>query len=194
MNEVKHWDWETPERPHENLREAVAVFTTMEDMQQAVDDLECHGFATAAMSRPKHPEIVETAIGHAVKSVRELEDDPEVPREAYTDPDSQMSGMMISLLVPTYVLLLAGMVISVSYGFQIMQIAAMTLAMGLIGIGLGGMVAARLYRSIQNRRHHEEKLGGYLLWVRTGSRAQELSAMSSLKQHNALDVHMHGAY
>ncbi|WP_417458753.1 hypothetical protein [Kordiimonas sp.] len=192
MTEQGHWEWSDRVGPRGNLREAVALFDTEEDMQSAVDDLECHGFSNAAISRPADPSVIEAAIQHPIENVNALEDDARVPREAFVDKDSRTSGFMVMVLTPVYVLLLAGAAIASGHGLATWEAIVLTVGLGLIGVVGGGYFATRRAGESRRRIRNEQALGGLLLWVRTGSREQESRALEILRRHSGRDVHLHG--
>ena len=192
MTEQGHWDWSDRTGPRGNLREAVALFDTEDDLQSAVDDLECHGFSNAAISRPASHEEISSAIKHPVENISELEDDSRVPRTAYIDKESRTSGLMVTVLIPIYILLLAGAGIAAGHGLQTWEAIVLTVGLGVIGMLGGGFVAARRAQESRARIRLEQSLGGLLLWVRTGSREQEGRALEILRRHSGRDVHLHG--
>lgn len=192
MPDKEHWEWSAETGPRGNLREAVALFSTEDDLQAAVDDLECHGFSNAAVSRPCAIDEIERAVNHPVSSVQDLEDDAAVPREAYIDKDSRTSGMMVMIVVPVYILLLAGAGIAAGHGLETWQAIVLTVGLGLIGMVGGGYYAMRMARRSKDRLREEQARGGLLLWVRTGSRTQEDRALEILRRHAGRDVHLHG--
>ncbi|WP_308911845.1 hypothetical protein [Pseudokordiimonas caeni] len=192
MAELEHWDWSARRGPRGNLREAVAVFDSEADMQEAVDELESHGFSNAAMSRPASPEEITAALRHEVKSVKELEDDSAVPREAYIDKDSRSSALLVLVLIPFYVLVLVGVGLAVSQGIGTWETVGLVVFMGAIGAVGGGYFSLKLFRRMQGRMALERAIGGLLLWVRIGSREQEAKAMQILARHRARDLHLHG--
>lgn len=187
-----HWSWENRRGPRGNLREAVAVFEREEDMQEAVDDLECHGFSNAAISRPPPIELIESELRQEIQTISELEDNPEISREAYIDPDSRTSGLMVLIVIPVYVMLLCGIALSHAYGLPFAYGSMLTVSLGAVGGSLGAYVAFRLNETVKRHRKKEEALGGFLLWVRTGNVSQEQKAVDILKAHRGNDVHMHG--
>lgn len=192
MADQSHWEWSPEVGPRGNLREAVALFSTEDELQAAVDDLECHGFSNAAVSRPKPIPDIESELHHPVKSVQALEDDASVPREAYVDKDSRSSGMMVMVVVPVYILLLAGAGIAAGHGLQTWQAIVLTVGLGLIGMFGGGYYALRYAHYAKERVRQELSRGGLLLWVRTGSQEQERRALEILRRHSGRDVHLHG--
>lgn len=192
MPNQEQWEWSAETGPRGNLREAVALFSTEDDLQAAVDDLESHGFSNAAVSRPASIDEIERAKQHPISSVQELEDDATVPREAYIDKDSRTSGLMVMIVLPVYILLLGGAGIAAGHGLETWQAIVLTVGLGLIGVFGGGFYAMRLAERSRSRIRAEQARGGLLLWVRTGSRTQEDRALEILRRHAGRDVHLHG--
>lgn len=192
MTDKDHWEWHNEKGPRGNVREAVALFDSEDDMQAAVDDLESHGFSNAAISRPAGPDVVEAAVDHPIKSARELEDDSTVPRQAFTDKDSRTEGIMVVLLIPVYISLLVAAGIAVAHGLEVWQGVVISLMLGAFGALIGGFFAYRIAKRKAERTRREKEWGGLLLWVRTGNGAQENKAVDILRKHAGRDVHLHG--
>jgi len=192
MVDRDHWEWSDKKGPRGNLREAVGLFDSEEDIQSAVDDLESHGFSNAAISRLAAPDTVEEAIRHKVQNVDELEDDAAVPREPHIDMHSKTERTMVTLMIPIYIAFLIAAGIAAANGLEVWQGVIISLMLGGIGATLGGFFAYRHARVRSNRERVEQAWGGLLLWVRTGSLEQEKKAVSILRRNAGRDVHLHG--
>ena len=72
-----------PEQHKRVVREAVAVFHDVSDLDAAVQELRAAGFAKDDISLLASEEAVARKLGHRYERVEELEDDPEAPRVAY---------------------------------------------------------------------------------------------------------------
>lgn len=70
------------------VREAVAVFATEKDLENAIDALLVSGFSRADISLLASETAVEEKLGHRYRKVEELEDDPQAPRAAYISRES----------------------------------------------------------------------------------------------------------
>jgi len=83
------------------VREAVGIFDSEEQMQTAIDDLLSHGFDRAEISVLASVTAVEEKLGHRFKSVTEIEDDPEamtkafVPIETIGDAEGAVIGSLL---------------------------------------------------------------------------------------------------
>jgi hypothetical protein len=167
-----------------HIREVVAVFDDAEALEDAVFDLETHGFDRAAFSLLASEHAVEQKLGHRYRRVEEIEDEPKAPRETFF---SRVSRLEVEYgLAPTFAFVAA---VAVGLGST-----PVTLPM-LVAAGSGLAIGAALGRIMH--QHHAERLreqlerGGLLLWVNIRSPDEERKAMTSLKTHGARDLHAH---
>lgn len=174
------------------VREAVGVFQSETNLKAAIDELLSHGFDRSEINLLASVTAVEQKLGHAFRSVKGLEDDPDVPTVAFvsTETIGDAEGAVIGSLL--YVGALAGMVGIVASGGAM----AAALAAGLIGGGSGAAIGAVLARMIGKRYaghiEHQLQHGGLMLWVRTWNTGDEARAVNILKRHSGEDVHVHG--
>ncbi|NCN83628.1 MAG: hypothetical protein GW808_11885 [Sphingomonadales bacterium] len=171
------------------VREAVGIFDSEEQMQAAIDDLLSHGFDRAEISVLAPVTAVEEKLGHRFVSVADIEDEPAAMTKAFVPIESigDAEGAVIGSLL--YVGAFAGIVLVASGG---------ALAAGLAALALGGSgtaVGVALARLI--KQHHADYIadqlekGGLLLWVRTWDQKDEEKAVKVLSAHSAHDVHIH---
>ena len=174
------------------VREAVAVFTAIEDMEAAIDELLTSGFDRAEISLLALEEAIKEKLGHAFSSTRELEDNPDAPYVAYIARESlgSLEGYVIGGLL--YVGAIVGFAPVLASGGAI---GAAILA-GTLGGG-GGAAIGSILAGLIDKRHadfleNQLKKGGILLWVRTRDLEHEQRARDILSRHSAEDVHIHG--
>lgn len=171
------------------IREAVGIFDSEQQLQAAIDDLLSHGFNRAEISVLAPVSAVEEKLGHRFKSVAEIEDDPEAMSKAYIPVETigDAEGAVIGSLL--YVGAFAGIVLVASGGAVAAALAAIALG------GSGTAVGVALARFI--KQHHADYIadqlekGGLLLWVRTWDQKDEAKAVELLSAHSAHDVHIH---
>ena len=185
-------EWANETGPRGNVREAVGLFSSEADMQAAVDDLKLQGFPNTAISRPARPDKVEHALHHVVYNARDLEDDSAVPRQAFIDPESRTEGLTVLCLIPGYILIMDALVLAESHSLGVWQGVGLSLLLGVLGLLVGGFFVYLLVQKKFERMCREKKWGGFLLWVRTKSFAQEDKAVTILRHHAGRDVHLHG--
>ncbi len=65
------------------IREVVAVFDSAETLENAVFDLQTHGFDRSAFSLLASEHAVEQKLGRRYHRVEEMEDEPKAPRETF---------------------------------------------------------------------------------------------------------------
>ena len=179
------------EQQPDAFREAVGVFTSVNDLQEAIDELQSSGFHRAELSLLGSEEAVNERLGGGFASIRAVEQDPAVPRTAYVSPEAigDAQGGIVGGLAYAGATVAAGAVV-VSGGAIVAAIVAAT----LVG-GAGGIVGALLAKWLgDNHAHYLQTQidhGGLLLWVRTRDTKAEELAMDILKRHSSRDVHVH---
>jgi hypothetical protein len=173
------------------LREAVAVFTTADDLQAAVDELLSSGFHRAELSLLAGEDILNEKLGRDVANVRDLEDDPTAPRSAYISPEAigDAQGGIVGALMYAGATAAAGAMF-VSGGTILGALVVAT----VVG-GAGGVVGALLAKWLGDNhgRYLQAQIdhGGLLLWVRTKDPEAEVRALDILRHHSSRDVHIH---
>jgi hypothetical protein len=175
-------------RPSGSVREAVAVFDNVSELEAAVGELRQAGFAQGDISLLATEHAVQKKLGHRYERVEELEDDPEAPRVTYRTPAALGEGedILIGSLIYLPAVVAAGTVVA-SAGIVAAAVTGTALAGALIGTVLAHWIDK------QHAEHLEEQLerGGLLLWVRTPDAAAERRALEILTRHSAHDVHVH---
>jgi len=182
-----------PNQKKEGLvREAVAVFDTVESLQQAIDELQSSGFDRAELSLLAGQHTVEEKLGHIYTRAEELEDDPKVPTVAYISTEAVEAAEAALIGTPMYIAACTAAGIMTAAGGPLAWTIAATVAAGGGGAAIGGVLASMV------GKHHSEYLqkqldqGGLLLWVRTRDVAHEHAAKQILSRNSAHDVHVHG--
>ena len=166
----------------ETIREVVAVFDDAETLDAAVFALETRGFDRAAFSLLASEEAVAQKLGHRYQQVREVEDDPKVPRETFFSLVSRLEAEFLPApaLASVGALMLAG----IGTGLP-----------ALIAAGSGALIGAALGRLIHERhaKRVQEQLarGGLVLWVNVRDPREEKTALEIVRAHSAHDVHAH---
>src|SRR5262245_57525533 len=170
-------------------REAVGIFHDEKALRSAADALMISGFDRSYLSLLASDKAVDEKLGHHVQRVAELEDDPDVPTQAYVGSDSRVEGQAALIGGLVYVGAIA------SIGAIVASGGAATPVLIGAAVGGGGALGAVLARVVG--KAHASRLetqigrGGLLLWVRTPDAEHEQRAIDILKQHGAEDVHVH---
>src|SRR5450631_3844215 len=76
----------------EAIREVVAAFHDTKALDDAVYALETRGFDRAAFSLLASEQAVEEKLGHRYQNVKEVEDDPSVPRATFFSRISRLEA------------------------------------------------------------------------------------------------------
>jgi hypothetical protein len=172
-------------------REAVAVFNDGATLLEAIDDLESSGFGREDLSLLAGKDTVEAKLGHVFERVKDLEDDPRAPRQAFIAPESvgDAKGWAIGGLLYVGGVSAAGAVVA-SGG----TLLAAILAASSVG-GAGGLIGTVLAQWIQHdySAYLQDQIdrGGLLLWVHLRDAGHEHRALEILRRYSAHDAHVH---
>lgn len=172
-------------------REAVAVFQSARQLQDAIDELLVSGFNHGDISLLADESAFALHPDLAWRSSRDLADEPGAPRAAYVSPESMgdAQGAVISGLAYLGAVATAAFTIGTTgpIGGAVVTTA--------LAAGVGGGIGALLARLLRHGRAIElsDQLarGGLLLWVRKRGAALEQQAIAILQRHQAGDVHVH---
>jgi len=122
----------------EAIREVVAVFDSVDDLDEAVYALQTRGFDRAAFSLLAGEAAVAEKLGHRYRQVREVEDDPKAPRETFFSRVSRLEADYL----PAPIFASVGALALLGVGsISVVLIAAG--AAGLVGAGLSRMMHER---------------------------------------------------
>ena len=163
------------------MREVVGAFDRLEDLDEAVFELETRGFDRAAFSVLGNEAAVENRLGKRYRSVSELADNPEAPRETFFGHVSRLEatyGPAAGLAAIGALLMAGGGVIPV-------------LVAAASGAAIGSAIGALIHHHEAARVAEQLAGGGLLLWVNLRNPDQEKTAIEVLQTHHAHDVHAH---
>jgi hypothetical protein len=173
-------------------REAVGIFHDEKALRSAADALMISGFDRSYLSLLASDRAVDEKLGHHVQRVAELEDDPDVPTQAYVGSDSRVEGQAALIGGLVYVGAIASIgAIVASGGAATPVLIGAAVAGGGAGGALGAVLARVVGKAHATRLETQIGRGGLLLWVRTPDTEHEQRAIDILKQHGAEDVHVH---
>lgn len=164
------------------IREVVAAFDNVLALDRAVFELETHGFDRAAFSVLTTEATVARELGHRYQQVRDVEDDPRVPRDTFF---SRMSRLEAEVL-PAPGLASLGWLTLAGVGGGVPAVIAAGVG-ALIGAVLGGLIQQHYATRVQEQLAR----GGIVLWVNIRNAAEEELALHVLRGLGAHDVHAH---
>ncbi len=171
--------------------EAVGVFDTFEDLQQAFYDLRMVGIHHSNISLLANESVLKEKLGKAYWRASDLEDDPHAPRAHFVSEEAigELEGAIAGgfFFVGSYIAMAA------------MLTPASTLAASIAAIAIGGSPSAVIGTLLARRvgKHHKDyyanqiEHGGILLWVRVDNKEREELAVKIMKGHSGRDVHVH---
>ena len=174
-----------------DIPEAVGVFDTFEDLQQAFYDLRMIGIHHSDISLLGDENTLKEKLGKAYWRSSDLEDDPRAPRANFVSEEAigELEGAIVGgfFFVGSYIAMAA------------MLTPASTLAASIAAIAIGGspaavigtLLARRVGKHHKNYYAHQIEHGGILLWVRVRDKEREKMAVKIMQGHSGRDVHVH---
>jgi hypothetical protein len=172
------------------VRRAVAVFTDNEELEDVIEDLQLVGFDRDQIRRLASWRVAEAKLGHRIGSVRELEDEPDLPEGTYADRHERAEGAaaLISGLALLCSFTAIGLVAAA--GGALGVTVASAVAAGGVGGGIGGLIVRAVGKRRARMIDEQLRRGGLLLWVELHNAAQERKALEILQRHSGKDVHV----
>jgi hypothetical protein len=173
------------------LREAVARFADPKKLEQAVSDLQSHGFNRADISFIARAGTgVSGELAKDYADTRQAEDDPHAPQEAAIDSSDVRQGRTLATSMAAVIasFAAAGFTVATGGGAAIAAGAAVA-----AGVGIGAVGAALGWKAGDSEhKFFDEQLerGGVLLWVRTPDAAAEERALTVLCACDGYDAHI----
>jgi hypothetical protein len=174
-----------------DVAEVVGVFDNPEALYAAIDELQTHGFNRSELCMLADEAAVEEKLGKAFWHARDLEDEPDAPRQPYFSEESigAIEGAAISAPLYVAAVATAGVLVTPA-GSMLTAIAAAILAGG-VGAAIGGLLAARVGESHAEYLANQMRHGGLLLWVRAPDEARQEKAKAIMIAAGGRDVHAH---
>ena len=172
-------------------RQAVGVFGNADLLEAAVDELEISGFNRAAISVLASDKTVKDRLGRLYRSVAEIMDDPRAPLTPYTSSDSRVVGEAAVVGAPLFIGGITGGLAVVASGGALAAAFAAAIALGVVGAGIGGLLARVISQHHTVRVAQQLTQGGLVLWVGVRDDATAARALEILIKGGARDAHLH---
>lgn len=172
------------------IRETVGVFTDLDHMQEAINQLEVKGFERRHISVLGSEEAVKDRFGAPEVPTRPLEDDPDAPRASNVKLEEMGIGQ--GALVGTSII---GGVAAAAIAAGGLIVPGATVSIVALGTAGGGAVGAVLAKMLGDKYQtfFEKQIdnGGLLVWVRTPTHEREEVARHVMEEYGARDIHSH---
>lgn len=171
------------------FKEVVGLFTSVDDLQSAIRDLEGTAFPRHDISVMGNRGQLERVFGAKTVPPQLAMDNVDTPRQAPSRPEEQTIGTAAMIGIPAYV---GAMALAIAGGAVTFPAIISAAVIGGLGGGTVGAVLAKLLGDRYNR-HVEEQIdrGGLLLWVRTPDHDREEAAKRIMISRGGYDVHVH---
>lgn len=176
---------------HKKVTEAIGIFHKYDDLEEAINELETNHFGRHEISVRGSDEEVEKRFGRANVRAQSVQDDPYMPSS--TDIKKEELGIGQGIIIGMS--MLVGVIIAViAQGPLIPPDATSMLAIiaisGLIGAGIGIVLAKILAKRYKKFFQDQIENGGLLIWVVTSDKMKEVEAKRILNKHGATNVHI----
>ncbi len=171
------------------FKEAVGVFKTTNDLQNAIRSLEGTAFPRQDISVMGSRSELQKIFGSKTVLPEFAMDNADTPRQAPARPEEKTIGTAGMIGGATYV---GAMAMALTAGAVTFPAIITAAVIGGLGGGTLGAILAKIFGDRYNR-HIEEQIehGGLLLWVRTPDKDREELAKHIMIANGAYDVHVH---
>ena len=153
--------------------EVVAFFDDENELHNVVEELQIVGFDHAEISVMPSRKVVEKIIGHELRTVVEVADDPDVPRAVPVDRGSLGLAQGAMVAGPTYVASCGAAMAFAASGADLATVAMAGIAGGALGSAIG--IFPMIWMRRRRRQRIEDLLGhgGLVLWVHISDKKRE---------------------
>jgi len=177
----------------DDLREIVAVFTSPEQLEGAINDLASSGWDRADMSLLAQEHVFSGDVSTLVRDTRRTADDPDAPRGSIvSDSDVRQGRTLATSLAGTIAAFLASGATILTGGGALAAIAGAAVAGGGAGLLVNAM-GRKAKGSREEFLHEQVERGGIVLWVALRDGSREAVARDILTRRGATDIHVHAA-
>lgn len=173
------------------VREAVATFDDVEQLEKAVFDLRTAGFEHRQMSLIANESTVKEKLGSRCEHVAELTDDPGVPRSAFVERAVVREGKAALIGALSYIGAVGAAGAIAASGGTLAVVAGGALALGTAGAAVGAALAEYLGHEQAASLNAQIEKGGILLWVNVPDEASEAKALAALRPLSKSTVYIH---
>lgn len=173
------------------VREAVALFDTVEDLRETIVDLQQNGFMRQELGFIADDENVKEKLGSNYGWMDQVKHNPSVPRADFMpdDPVGEAEAALIG--VPFYLAAVVASAIAIIQGATLLTTVLVAIGCGAIAALVGSYFSKRIAQHHHQYISEQIKRGGLLLWVHLRSPAREEVVRHILARHSARNVQMH---
>lgn len=171
------------------FREAVGLFPDMNNMQDAIRELEGSAFQRDSISVLGSRHDVEKVFGSDVVNAYLAEDDPRTPRQAPTRPEEENIGAGALVGGVAYLAAISVALFTIPLSLPL-TLAAVALGGGG-GAAIGVGVVTLLGQRMDERTRQQIEQGGLILWVRTQDEDLEALALHIMRKHGGHHIKIH---
>jgi len=178
-----------PAATTQKMREVVAVFHDAGQLEAAADELVDAGFKESRLSVMGDHAAIAKRLGNHFEPIEVMEDDPRVPQRAFVHKSDRQVGESVAIGIPLYIGAMGGALAVVASGGALAMVLLAAAAGGVVGGGLGGVLAGAIGKTHADRLEASLREGGILFWVGVSDAEEEKRASEILKRSGGADIH-----
>lgn len=176
---------------HHKHRHVIGAFSNADQMHAAVMALETAGFTKDDLSLIANEHTIDEKLGHIYRRTEGLENDPETPRIAYTEPAPMGDAKGALIGAPMYVAAFTAAGVMIAVGGPLTATVAAIVGAGGAGAAAGGLFASLFGKEYSDKVQNRLDRGELLLIVQTETRDKENLAFRLLAEQSGSDVFTH---
>lgn len=173
------------------IREAVGLFSREKKFQAAIDELQSSGFDQSEISVLPASEVLNGTLKNKIKSIEDIEDNPEIPRSVHMPKETLGDIEGAVLAIPLYIVIAFVAASIVMSGGSILSAILLSSITGIIVVAISIYFIQLLSRRRQNYMNIQKRMGGIILWVKTKNKLHEKKAIKILQKNDGRNVHIH---
>lgn len=173
------------------VREVTGIFPSLNKATPAVDDLLLAGFDRAEIDVVAEGDALRQRTGGVSVPAVDLAEKPGVPRREFVAPEDTAAIFAICAGIMACLGAMCGALAVMGSGGSTMRVIFATVLGGVVGGGLGLLIARLLGRRWQWNPATPAGTDGCVLWVRVRSPDREEKALQILRAHGADAVRVH---
>ncbi len=171
--------------------EVVAVFNSMEELENAADELFSHGIDHSYLSMIANEKEVAKYLGNKYHNTSEYEDLPNINKSSYSGEENIAIGQGAIIAGLTYVASLTAASIVIAGGGLLTRLLTTTITAGSAAALFGVFLANLIGKKHADFLDAQLKNGGLLLWVHVSDPNKCSLIYDILMKNYANNVHVH---
>jgi len=171
--------------------EVVGIFNSMEELEEAADELFSHGIDHSYLSMLANEKEVKKYLEDKCCTTSELADLPNIHKSPYYGDENIAIGQGALIAGLTYVASLTTASVVIAGGGLLTRLLTTTITAGSAAALFGVFLANLIGKKHADYLNAQLKKGGLLLWVHISEYSKSSLIYDILTKNSAKDVHVH---